>query len=191
VWASVPRIIFIGPTAPPNYSSVGFGPSNRLHQASSAFILFECGLQSLESSSSGQRHFCIIRVRASVPQIILFGPAAPLCYSTAGFGPSNYSLRASSASTLFECGFLIPRFVSFGHQCFHSIRIRTAVLRISVLCYQCFQIARNMVAIRQFGCHMSNTKVSPQLATLDDPVFVSSVLCRENFNAYSVKKCTD
>jgi hypothetical protein len=38
---------------------------------------------------------------------------------------------------------------------------------------------------------MSNTKVSPRLATIDDPVFVSSALCRENFRAYSIKKCTD
>jgi hypothetical protein len=30
---------------------------------------------------------------------------------------------------------------------------------------------------------MSNTKVSPQLATLDGPVFVSSVLYRDNFRA--------
>jgi hypothetical protein len=39
-----------------------------------------------------------------------------------------------------------------------------------------------LVAIYQFGCRMSNTKVSPQLATLDGPVFVSSALCRENFH---------
>jgi hypothetical protein len=38
---------------------------------------------------------------------------------------------------------------------------------------------------------MSNTKVSPQLATLDGPVFISSALCQENFYAYGVKKCTD
>jgi hypothetical protein len=76
-------------------------------------------------------------VQASVPRIILFGPAAPLRYLSTGFGPSNYFLRASSASTLFECGFSIPRIASFGHQCFHSIWIRTAVLRISISGYQC------------------------------------------------------
>jgi hypothetical protein len=53
------------------------------------------------------------------------------------------------------------------------------------------RIARNMVAIRQFECRMSNTKISPQLATLDGPVFVSSALCRDNFYAYSMKTCTD
>jgi hypothetical protein len=38
---------------------------------------------------------------------------------------------------------------------------------------------------------MSNAKVSPQLAILDGPVFVSSTLYRENFHAYGVKKCTN
>jgi hypothetical protein len=54
-------------------------------------------------------------VRASVPRIILFGPAAPLRYSSTGFVPLYYFLRASSTSTLFECGFPIPRIASFGH----------------------------------------------------------------------------
>jgi hypothetical protein len=96
-----------------------------LLRASSALVLFECG-RSCPSNCFiwAFSAFAIIRVRASVPRIILFGlaapsyyssagsvprivfsgPAAPLCYSSAGFGPSNYSLRASSASTLFDCG---------------------------------------------------------------------------------------
>jgi hypothetical protein len=96
---------------------------SRLLRASNASVLFECGLRSLELSSSGQQRLCVIRVRASVPRIILFGPAVPLRYSTVGFGPSNYSLRASSASTLFECGFqsleshlsAISAFILFGY----------------------------------------------------------------------------
>jgi hypothetical protein len=51
-------------------------------RASSASILFECGLRSLESFS--------------------FGPAAPSTYSRQGFGPSNYLFRASSAFKIFE-----------------------------------------------------------------------------------------
>jgi hypothetical protein len=51
----IPRIIFFGPAAPPNYLSVGSGPSNPSLRASSASILFECGLRSLESLSSGQQ----------------------------------------------------------------------------------------------------------------------------------------
>jgi hypothetical protein len=136
VRALVPRIIFFGPAAPPNYSSVGSGPLNLSLRASSASILFECRLRSLESLSSGQQCLYIIRVRAPIPRIIFFGPAAPPNYSSAGSGPSNRLLRASSASTLFECGFSIPRIASFGHQRFHSIRIRTAVLRISISGYQ-------------------------------------------------------
>jgi hypothetical protein len=71
---------------------------------SSTSTLFDYGLWSLELFSSGQQRLCVIRLQALVPRIILFGLAAPLRYSTAGFSPSNYSLRASSASTLFECG---------------------------------------------------------------------------------------
>jgi hypothetical protein len=130
VWTLVPRIIFIGPTAPPNYSSAGFGPSNRLLRASSASELFECGLRSLESYSSGQQLLRIIRVRASVPRIVFFGPAAPLNYSTVGFGPSNRLLRASSASALFECGLWSLELFSSGQQRLCVIRVRASVPRI-------------------------------------------------------------
>jgi hypothetical protein len=49
------------------------------------------------------------------------------------------------------------------------------------------QNARILVAIYQFGCRMSNTKVSPRFATPHGPVFVSSVLCQEIFHTYSMK----
>jgi hypothetical protein len=39
-----------------------FGPSYRFLWASSAFILFECGLRSLVSFSLGQHHLHILRV---------------------------------------------------------------------------------------------------------------------------------
>jgi hypothetical protein len=171
--------------------SAGFSPSNHFLRASNAFTLFECGLLSIESSSSGQQRLCVIRVRALVPRIILFGLAAPLRYLTAGFGPSNYSLRASIASTLFECGFrslelhlsAISAFILLGYGLLSFESLFCAI--------NAFEIARNMVEICQFECCMSNTKVSPQLATLDGPVFVSSALCRDNFCAYSMKTCTD
>jgi hypothetical protein len=125
-----------------------------------------------------------------VPRIILFGPAAPLCYSTAGFGPSNYSLQASSAFTLFECVFrsleshlsAISAFILLGYGLLSFESLFCAI--------NAFEIARNMVAICQFGWRMSNIKVSPHLATLDGPVFVSSALCRDNFRSYSMKTCT-
>jgi hypothetical protein len=44
-----------------------------------------------------------------------------------------------------------------------------------------------LVAIYQFRCRMSNTKVSPRFATPDGPVFVSSALCREIFHTYGMK----
>jgi hypothetical protein len=56
---------------------------------------------------------------------------------------------------------------------------------------QSAQNSRNVVAINLFGCRMSNTKISPQLAILIYPVYVSSTLCRENFRAYDMKECTD
>jgi hypothetical protein len=47
--------------------------------------------------------------------------------------------------------------------------------------------ARILVAIYQFGCRISNTKVSPRFATPDGLVFVSSALCREIFHTYGMK----
>jgi hypothetical protein len=47
--------------------------------------------------------------------------------------------------------------------------------------------AQILVVTYQFGCRMSNTKVSPQLATLDGPVIVSSALCRIFFHTYGMK----
>jgi hypothetical protein len=105
--------------------------------ASSASMLFECGLRSLKTLSSGQQCLQIIRVRALVPRIIFFGPAAPPDYSSTGVSPSNYFLWASSASALLEFGFWTPRIASFGHQRFHSIRMQIAVLRIFISGYQC------------------------------------------------------
>jgi hypothetical protein len=38
---------------------------------------------------------------------------------------------------------------------------------------------------------MSNTKVSPRLATPDGPVLVSSAFCQEIFHTYGMKFCID
>jgi hypothetical protein len=101
-WASVPRIVFFGPAVPSSYSRLGFGPSNRLFRASSAFKLFEAGLRSLVSSFSGQQCLQVIRGWASVPRIVFFGPAVPSSYSRLGFGPSNCLFRLSNAFKVFE-----------------------------------------------------------------------------------------
>jgi hypothetical protein len=122
-----------GPAVPPNYSSLGSGPSKLSLRASSASELFECRLRFLETLSSGQQCLRIIRVWASVPRISPFGPAAPLDCSSAGVSPSNYLLRASSASALLGFGFWTPRITFFGHQrlCF----IRAPGLQISTSGY--------------------------------------------------------
>jgi hypothetical protein len=110
---------YYGPAAPLNYSSAGSGPSSHLLRASRASILFEYGLRSLESSSSGQQCLHIIRVRTLVPRIIFFGPAAPPNYSSVDSGPFNPLLWASSASELFECGLRSLESLSSGQQCFN------------------------------------------------------------------------
>jgi hypothetical protein len=164
----VPRIVFFGLVAPLNYSSAGSGPSNHLLRASSASESFECGLWSLESSSSGHQRLRIIRVRESVPQIVFFGPAAPQHYSSLGFGPLELHLSAISVFILFGC---------------RSLSFKSLFWAINALHHN----TRILVAINQFGCRMSNTKVSPRFATPDGPVFVSSVLCREIFHTYGMK----
>jgi hypothetical protein len=127
VRASVPRIIFFGPAAPLYYLSAGFSPSNRSLRASSASILFECGLRSLESFSLGQQCLYIIRVRASVPRIALFEPAVPPYYSSAGSGPSNCFLRIFDAFTIFECGLRSLKSFSSGQQHLYILRVRSSV----------------------------------------------------------------
>jgi hypothetical protein len=118
----VPQIVFFGPAVPSRYSRQGFGPSNCLFRASSAFKIFEAGLRSLELSFlgqqclqdirgrasvprivfSGQQRFQDIRGRALVPRIVFFGPAAPSRYSRQGFGPLNRLFWPSDAFKVFE-----------------------------------------------------------------------------------------
>jgi hypothetical protein len=78
-WASAPQIVFFGPAVPSSYSRLGFGLSNCLFRASSAFKLFEAGLRILELSFLAQQ--CLQSVRAMDLRIIPFKPAAPLYYS--------------------------------------------------------------------------------------------------------------
>jgi hypothetical protein len=114
---------YYGPAVPPYYSSAGSGPSNLSLRASSASILFECGLWSLKSSSLGQQCLHIIRVQALIPRIIFFGPATPPDYLSAGSGPLNHLLRASSASALFECGLRSLKLFSSGQQRLNITRV--------------------------------------------------------------------
>jgi hypothetical protein len=96
---------------------------DQLQKASSSSILFECGLRSLKLLLLGQQRLYIIWVRASVPQIASFRPAAPLHYSSAGFGPSNCFFWACSASILLECGLWSLELLPSGQQCFFIIRV--------------------------------------------------------------------
>jgi hypothetical protein len=123
------------------------------------------------------------------PWNCFFGPAAPLHYSSAGFGPSNYLIQAISAFTSFKCGLRLSNRAIRDFSTFISIEQRICPLNL-YLAINVFTFARNTVAISQFGCRMSNIKVSPQLATLDGLIFVSRVLCRGNVRAYNMKECT-
>jgi hypothetical protein len=100
-------------------------------------------------------------------------PSAPPYYLSMDALSLKSLHQAFSASILFKYGLLSPLNLYFGLSMLSS------------------HLSRNMVAINRFGCRMLNTKVRPQLATLDGLVFVSSVLCRENFHAYGMKKCTN
>jgi hypothetical protein len=94
VRALVPRNSFFGPAAPSSYLSSGSGPSKLFLRVSSAFKLFEFGLWSLETLSSGQQCLQNIRAWASVPRIIFFRPVASQLYSNLGFGPLKSHLLA-------------------------------------------------------------------------------------------------
>jgi hypothetical protein len=103
VRAPIPRITFFLLAVPPDYSSLGSGPSKPFLWANSASELFEFGLQSLESLSSSQQRPRVIRVWASVPQVIFFGPLAPQLYSGLSFEPLESHLLAISIFIPFGC----------------------------------------------------------------------------------------
>jgi hypothetical protein len=103
-------------------------PSNRFLWASSASIFFECTLWSHESFSLGQQCLYIIRVRASVPRIALFGPVVPLQYSSVGSGPSNYFLRIFDASTI--SGLRSLELFPLDLRRLYNIRVRASIPRI-------------------------------------------------------------
>jgi hypothetical protein len=142
----------------------------------------------------------LVRLRASVPWITFLKPATSSYYSSVGC-PSNCFPQASSASIFFERRLQSLESFSSGQHRLHINRLRASVPRsahsrptaplyhlIVDFCLSNFPLAinplsfaRNTVAIYRFGCHMLNTTISPQFATLDGPVFASSALYQENF----------
>jgi hypothetical protein len=108
-WLNLSRIIFFGPVVPSSYSRPGVGPSNCLFRASSAFKLFEAGCRSLKLSFLGQQCLQVIRGWASVPRVVLFGPAMLSRHSSLNYEPSNHPFRAGSAIIPFGYGCLNPR----------------------------------------------------------------------------------
>jgi hypothetical protein len=113
-WASVPRIASSGPAVPSSYLRLGFGPSNCLFRASSAFRLFKVGLRFLELPLSGQQCLQVIRGQALIPRVVFFGPAMPSKCPSSSCGPLNHPFRACSATMLFGYRCLNPRNTSLG-----------------------------------------------------------------------------
>jgi hypothetical protein len=92
---------FIRPSVPSYYSSVDAPSLESLHQAFSAFILFECGRFVPRIASSGLQRLHIIRVR------ILW--------------PSNRFIRSLVSPYYSSMGCLVLRISILGCQCFHLI----------------------------------------------------------------------
>jgi hypothetical protein len=124
----------------------------------------------------------------SVPQISSFRPAAPLYYLNSEFRFHDHFFRDYNISQAISAIIM----TNYGHQFPDSLSFRassaSASIRVEIFAPQnpfshlyLFLFTRILVAIYRFRCRMSNTKISTQLATLDGPVIVSSVLCRENY----------
>jgi hypothetical protein len=161
-----------------------------------------CDSLSLVSRSTGQQSLHASQAR-SFNFLVCCLWAGPVAFRVVDSHPSNC------------LGLATPYYqTSHGHQCRIFIRPWASVPMLSLIQgQQCLNFdsrvnfsssefnsmhtltltlnARILVAIYQFGCRMSNTKVSPQLATLDGPTFVSGALCRENFHTNGMKSCID
>jgi hypothetical protein len=125
-------------------------------------------------------------------QIVFFGPVMPSKCTSSSCEPSNHPFQACSATMLFEYGRLNPRNASLGCYSLHSVRVwADAFSNLSFgLSTLLFQHARILVAIYQFGCRMSNTKVSPRFATPNGPYSYQTCSAR-NFLYLWYKVCTD
>jgi hypothetical protein len=89
--------------------------------------------------------------------------------------PSRHSRKGLDLSSCFFRPNNIFREFGFELRTFESFSSKLS-LELSMLLDQ---HARILVAIYQFGCRMSNTKVSPRFATPNGLVFVSNALCRK------------
>jgi hypothetical protein len=188
LWIPIPRIIPHRLAAPSCHSScgfrslelfsigqqrhpvirvVGFNPSNLFFSADSADNLSEWWIPVSWITSfeimpypCAMRHVAHLvhysRTLFTTQQIYIFRPSAPLRRPAMGFSPQIF----------FDSGPAAPQF-RFGWKSHLPESCLTLVLTL---------VTRILVAIYQFGCRMSNTKVSPQLATLDGPVIASNAL---------------
>jgi hypothetical protein len=188
LWILIPRIISHGPTVPPCFTGEGsqflslvylgklchlalrvvdFNPSNYSFLADNAILLFESWI--------------------SIPQISLFRPEVPQVCLNNGSLRLGYQHRYCNQPWA-----SVPRFSLIQGQQRLSFNsgVTLCSLKSSFMLMLTLDI-RILVAIYLFGCRMSNTKVSPQLTTLDGSVFVSSALCRVNFHTNGMKCCID
>jgi hypothetical protein len=166
LWIPIPRIVPLGPAAPSYHSG--------------------WGLRSLKFFLFGQQRRWLIRVMDSdfMSHLFMTYPCA-----TRFAGPLVYYSRVFV---------IIYQVYASGHQRHYYDLLRASVPRFSLIrgqqrlspnsggslnsskSYRTLMltlVCPNLVAIYQFGCRMSNTKISPQLATLDGPVIASNALC--------------
>jgi hypothetical protein len=167
LWISIPRIISFGPAASSCYSS--------------------CGPRSLKSFLFGQqRHFLTQVINLDFMDHffwnyhihVLQDLQYPFIDRGRFHSPPSLCTWAISAINLINYGHQSPDFPLFGaNRASASIRVEILAPQnpVSRLCS--FLFTRILVAIYQFGCRMSNMKISPQLATLDGPVIASNALC--------------
>jgi hypothetical protein len=137
---------FFWPAVPLYYSNDGF----------QSHVLFLSGLQHLYMLQGLQCHF-IIRGRFHSP-------------------PSLF-VQAISAIIVTNNGHQFPDFLLLGaSRASASMRVEILAPQNPVPRLYLFLFTRILVAIYQFGCRMSNTKISPPLATLDGPLIESNAL---------------
>jgi hypothetical protein len=136
---------------------------------------------------SGWQHHITIQVMVFDPLNLSFRPAVPRIRLNNGFLCSGHQRRYC-----IQPWASVPRLPLIqGQQCLNfNSGVNPSSLKSNTMLMLTLN-AQILVAIYQFGYRMSNTKVSPQLATLDVTVFVSSALYRENFHTYGMKSCID
>jgi hypothetical protein len=187
LWILIPQIIPHGPAVPPCFTGEGFQSLGLAYLGKPRhLVLWVVDFNPLNYSLADNA-ILLFESWFSIPRISLFQPAVPQVCMNNGFLRSGRQRRYCNQPWA-----SVPRLAIIQGQQRLSLNlgITSSSPKSGFMLMLTFD-TRILVAIYQFGCRMSNTKVSPQLATLDGPVFISRALCRENFHTYGMKSCID